>query len=777
VGALSGIVLWWLWERAMNSMPVPARFVVAFAVFIVGPGAAVIIIFRHGMDALERWAIPPAVGLVLSAALAELLGQTNLLSLFPLFAASLSGGALVNGFMWRQSQPAAPASDVMACLLAGFLGAATGAVAYAHRTATTPDGIVINGDYDTFDSTYYAAISAELAHRIPPEAPFRAGHRLGYSYHSQLIAAMLHRFGGVPLIDLYFAYLWPAYLTVASITLFATVRRIASRGVALLATALVLLGSDLSYIAAPLRPFDAAWDRIIWSNNWMTPGAELLFFNTWAPALAVLLLAVWMFDRYDRDRGVRWLFAAGACIASLVQFKPFAYVPVMGGLVVGALIGSMQRRQRRPFVLLFVVSLALSLPYLYAITNVYEESQAVLRPGIGYYSVLPHTTIMQVGLQKPLAQLTSLFGDSRRAEIVAALILSIPLFVFGGSGVRLLGWPAVWRTLRSSDTGAAWRLLAYTIVAGALSPLFVVTQPYHQTFNMYQATLYLLWLFVASEAVRWTRGSAGRGVLIVTAILAIAVPSTVHYLRVKWGDYAFAGVNEDTHQLANRLRLEDPERTVLLHRYPQGPSFLVILAGRRTVLAWASYSRGMVPVEEEIDYFFQSAERDPMPAWQTLRRHHVTHIVETVGRDRIHPLVLQRLHPVLSTPTLRLYAVPGDEGDALLSRTAAPEPPQSRWGDDDSRGGAIQGATRRREHGGWDRQRDAVRRRQAVAGTDTLTSSHWRSQDKCETTTPHNVRQRHVPHSRCLSVSVPTVLAWSLRRAPGFPWNIAKATV
>jgi hypothetical protein len=197
--------------------------------------------------------------------------------------------------------------------------------------------------------------------RAPPRTA------LGYAYHSQLIGALLNRFGGVPLLDLYFRYLWPAYLTIAAATLFVTVRRLASSGVALLAVVLLLFGSDLSYIAAELRPPYAEWDRMIWSNKWLTPGAEQLFFNPWTPALAVLLLGTWTFDRYSVDGHLRWLIASASCIAALVQFKPFAYAVVMGRLVLAAFLGRVDRTTQRRTVLLSLVSVALSLPYVYAV--------------------------------------------------------------------------------------------------------------------------------------------------------------------------------------------------------------------------------------------------------------------------------------------------------------------------------------------------------------------------------------------------------------------------
>ena len=55
------------------------------------------------------------------------------------------------------------------------------------------------------------------------------------------------------------------------------------------------------------------------------------------------------------------------------------------------------------------------------------------------------------------------------------------------------------------------------------------------------------------------------------------------------------------------------------------------------MLAWSHYARGSEPLAEEIDAFYRSAKGDPAAAWRTLMQRRVTHVVETIGLDRIHP--------------------------------------------------------------------------------------------------------------------------------------------
>ena len=51
-------------------------------------------------------------------------------------------------------------------------------IAFSHRLTTTLGGIVVNGAYDSFDLSFYAAWAAEASHTVPPTASYYAGHQL-----------------------------------------------------------------------------------------------------------------------------------------------------------------------------------------------------------------------------------------------------------------------------------------------------------------------------------------------------------------------------------------------------------------------------------------------------------------------------------------------------------------------------------------------------------------------------------------------------------------------
>lgn len=203
--------------------------------------------------------------------------------------------------------------------------------------------------------------------------------------------------------------------------------------------------------------------------------------------------------------------------------------------------------------------------------------------------------------------------------------------------------------------------MAWMIVAAVLSPVVLMTHPYHQTFQFFHVALFLLWIFVARTVLEWGAGHAVRRIAIVAAVVVCAIPSTLHYLNVKWHDdqHPFAGLSVDAYAVVERLRQADPDRTVVMQHYPDRPSLITILAERRSLLAWARYARDSGPLKADIDVFFNSLGGNANNSIALLERHHVTHVLETVGVDKIDPALLRRLEPVLVTPTYRLYAVHG----------------------------------------------------------------------------------------------------------------------
>jgi hypothetical protein len=677
IGAAVGAAAWPLVARAAPWLPEPARFLAGFLVFTFGPGAAAAGVVSRGLDAMTRTIVVLAVGMAAAPALVDVLGRTHLVAVFPYLACALTGAfvapaiaaGLGRGGTGGVAAPGAPLprverADLVACASLVALAIALGVIVFWHRLAVDANGIRLFGEYDSADMSWYAAVASEATHTIPPTASYYSGHQLNAAYYAHLVAAMIVRFWSVPILSVFFKYAWPAYVCLAAAMGFVLVRALASRGVAVLSMALLLLGSDFSYLAAWFLPHAAVdWDYLLWPTNFLSPTMQVLHFSTWSPSLPLYLAAIYAIVRGLQTGGRGWLVLSGFLIGILFEFKPFAWVVLMGGLGASMVFAAGDWRARARFAATIVLGILFSGPFIWgAMTLAPEDRRTRLVLDV---LMLPRRMLIKIDLTRAFADAANRIAPVASLRTPIFLLLATTVFFAVGIGVRWLGVPRMWRAVRASGGGdaAAWRLMAWTAVAGIVVPCVLTTDPYVDTLQFYLAGLYLMWIFAAAALVGFAAARPRLGGIAIAAALVAAFPSSGHYLARKWSDEERpprAALTRDEVAVAEYLRRFDPERTVVLHDRPLTPSLTTIVAARRIVLGWdVRYSA--VGGEErlrEVNRFYSSAAGDPHAALDVLRKYGVTHVIVRPHEDRVHAAVLERLQPLLQFPDVVLYRVP-----------------------------------------------------------------------------------------------------------------------
>jgi hypothetical protein len=309
--------------------------------------------------------------------------------------------------------------------------------------------------------------------------------------------------------------------------------------------------------------------------------------------------------------------------------------------------------------------------------------------------------LIKLGLDDALPEAVRAFVPWPPAQEPIVLLLATVAFLAVGVGVRWVGAPGVWRAIRrrpvtsvtgvtgvttvtglanaahgsdgrSVDDGAgagdiaqraSWSFLGWTVIAGVAIPFVIATEPYVDTLNFYVTGLYVLWIFAAVALVSFARTHPRAGALAVTAAIAVALPSSLHYLERRWTDRERpprVDLSAPEIRIAEYLRNRtDPETTVVLHDRPLSPSLTTIVSERRIVLGWdVTYSAvGGQERLRDVNRFFASAGGNPDAAWETISRYQVTHVIVR-DDDRVHPDVLSRLHLLMQFPGAALYSVP-----------------------------------------------------------------------------------------------------------------------
>ncbi len=629
------------------------RFAAFFLAFTFGPGSASLFWLTRGLDFPRRFVIMLGAGVPASALLIDVMGRAGLLPAFPYVASGLA--LMVTVLWWREPERSARAaddwtgSDLAAAAAIVVLAIAIGAVAFSHRLTETPDQIVVYGDYDSLDLTYYAALSAEASHTVPPTASYYAGRELNYAYYPQLVLAMVHRFGGVRMLPIYFGYAWPSFLAIGALCGYLFVRAIATRTAACLSILLLLVAGDFSYLAAWFLPHPGNnWDYVLWPTNFLSPTMEVLQFNSWTPSLPIFFLALWCAAYGFQTGRARWTIASGLLLGVLFQFKPFAFIVLCAALTASVICTGDWAARRRYATMLIIAGIA-ALPFVYRSIRLYADRRSELQLES---FVLPERMVIKLDLAEAFA------SWPRPLYLLAATLV----FFAGGLGVRWIGLPGVWRAIRGNmrPHGAAWRLIAWGVVAGIAIPFVIATEPYNDTLQFYQVALYLLWIFTAAALASVLATRRLFAAIVVLAALVASLPSSAHYLARKWHDDdrpALAALTQMEMQIADYLRAEDPQATVVLNDRPLDPSLLAVLSERRLVLAWGRYAVGSGERLGEVNAFY-SGSRTLENTLAILRKHAVTHVVIHKARDRTAADVLQRLRLVMGDQDVELYEVP-----------------------------------------------------------------------------------------------------------------------
>ncbi len=186
------------------------------------------------------------------------------------------------------------------------------------------------------DVLFHTALASELTHAFPPQIPFISGEPLSYHVGMDLVAAVLNRFGGVPIADLVVRYCPTLFITIDILAVFCLAHRvIGSRGAAVVAAMLATLGEDLSFIPGLLQNSDQLW--IV--HYFAAPTIVSLYYvNPMVMAHGLLFTSLFCLQRSIADPRWGWAIAVALCCAALVQTKVFVFVQLFAAVGIAVAI-------------------------------------------------------------------------------------------------------------------------------------------------------------------------------------------------------------------------------------------------------------------------------------------------------------------------------------------------------------------------------------------------------------------------------------------------------
>jgi len=665
-GAILGGLAWLLCALQLPQIPAPLVFYLAALAFVFGCGAPIVATLGlQDQPFATRTALACALGLAIAPVFICLLALCNCGAIFPPVA-FVSSGVLLARWLDKGHRVPSDAADRLWYIALPVAVFAMTAWVSSGRMTTNGEAAAIYGDYDTLDLTYYAAIASTFneATPIPPLSPFYADHRIVYSYFPLAFLAGVHKLTGVSMLKAFLMLGWPFFTSVASASVFTFFRRLGSSTFAGVTAALVFSGSGLAYLAGWWAPSMVQNDTLIWSSMFLAPSAEWLFFNPWAPTLAVMGVGFYALTRLQDAAWIRWSLVAGLCFGFAFMFKSFSFAVVVPALGIAAFVALLRREVIwSRLVVVAVASVAAATPWLLVILphNKADNRGAVI--SVEFVSLV-RRMLLKTDLTGTLETFVHRFSADPNYWIL--LTIASLIFLVGGLGARCLGLVTLVRAAIGSAPMRRWTPLAWIVILGVAMPFFVAVQPFPNSIQTYMFGMFALWPFAVR--VIWppdARPSVLRWAA-TAALVVCSVPATVHYAVSAHAAPAgkpLATLTEGDRRVIRVLDRASPTTTMMVQSEPLWPSLYAIESDRRVVLAWSSYVSGdesaaVTALENRIAALFGSPDTIGADDIGFLKQYHVTHVIERPGTDRLHPNVVAQLRLVTGTDTVRLYEVP-----------------------------------------------------------------------------------------------------------------------
>ena len=368
------------------------------------------------------------------------------------------------------------------------------------------------------DVLFHTALASELTHAFPPQIPFISGQPLSYHVGMDLVAAVLNRFGSVPIADLVVRYCPTLFITIDILAVFCLAHRvIGSRGAAVVAATLATLGEDLSFIPGLLQNSDQLW--IV--HYFAAPTIVSLYYvNPMVMAHGLLFTSLFCLQRSIADSRWGWAIAAALCCAALVQTKVFVFVQLFAAVGIAV-----------------AINLAVSRRWVFL-----KEwlAIALISAPLVFYTIQANTRGAQIswtwssGIE---SYVQNAFRAASWPLLVTYPIAGLIVYLALTFGFRIVGIGELIKSFRLSRIHSIHLLLAVFVILGPILTLTTKLVPHdvHDGYNnaiwFMVGSKYVATVFAVMALAKWWDRFGWTARALMTAVMAVVTSaSTIQYL-------------------------------------------------------------------------------------------------------------------------------------------------------------------------------------------------------------------------------------------------------
>ncbi len=515
--------------------------------FLLGyvPGKLLLLLGKSTARPLENFTLACILGLVLSGLVYWVFGFTdreNFYSVWPVGALIIFCGVqyrrwrrVLRDSSWSRSDAG---SRIKRCLTRSrlallavlALGITMLALLPQYYTNLTrrPDGTMLV--QESADFLLHLAIANELTHTIPPDAPVFSGHRMSYHYGMDLPVAMFAHAAGLDTRDLTLRFVPTLFLLLGMLSAFCFARLwLGSEYWAALFVLLVFFGEDFGFLPGIWQRSQGDWSVRYF---WIPTVFSLFQANPVLPGLALLFAGLFCLQKYLREPHWTWFFFCAFLFAASLEVKVFVAAHIAVSLGFAAIVYLLSFRQTALFKVATLTAINLAPLLLMAFLNNKKEADIVTS-----FDPWPYVSPSMEALGVP----------AWSHSVLSFIVLALPVYLFGCLGLRVLGVPAILRTLCRPDPDRPLRyVLAFFVVVGVVITLTcrvvpkVATHPYNNSVWFFGQSKYLAWIFAVEAMALFYERMVARGlrpILAEATILfvaaALSLPATVQHFALQ----------------------------------------------------------------------------------------------------------------------------------------------------------------------------------------------------------------------------------------------------
>lgn len=405
------------------------------------------------------------------------------------------------------------------------------------------------------DAIWHLALISQLKNNLPPADPVFAGENLSnYHYFFDLLLAKTSLLFAFSDQDLLFRFFPLLLAPLGGVLMFLVTKKLSGKFTAgLFATFFLYFGGSFGWILSFLRDRSLGGESTFWAQQ----GISTLLNPPFAISLVLLLAGLYFFTDFLKAKKLDLLLLLTITLlwGSLIEFKAYAGVLVLGGLGILSLEYLLRKKDFRPLFLLLgsgLLSLTVFLP-----NNSGASSLFVFKPLWFIKSMIEMPDRLN------WVRFANTLQSGNQFKISAVYFLGTAAFLIGNLGWRFIG---LFSLLRLGQQ----RFLFYLgSLAIALPLLFIQTGTNWNTIQFFYYGIFVFNILAGiTLSFVWEKLSPKIAWPLVGVVLLLTLPTTFDTLGQYLPSRPPTALSAPEYQALNFLK-QQPAGTVLTYPFDQ----------------------------------------------------------------------------------------------------------------------------------------------------------------------------------------------------------------